>query len=136
MSNEQVQLMRKKMHLVLNKLIWLIKNKPDKLLKGMYMRKNPKEGEYCIVGHFLTKEDKKTVVTEGCLSDPIETIWDGIKSKKIKSLPLDFWGDIQELNDCAYGDLYWTKKGLTKEGDRRVQEIRDRIDKCNTLQDY
>jgi hypothetical protein len=118
---------RKKMHAVLNKLVYMIKNTPKLLTKRSYSGST--EGQHCIVGHYLSKEDMAKVAHAKDFKDDIEGIWYYIKTPRIKQLPLAFWEDIQKLNDGEFGNDFWTPKGgLNNRGHEKVQNIRHMID--------
>lgn len=118
---------RNMMQRVLLNLVFQITHNSDTLLKGDYF--NKKEGQHCIIGFYLDKEDISQIKEKGHREESIERVWGYIKTKEIKTLPLSFWQEIQQINDNTWGN-YWTRKdGLTTRGKEKVLELQNDIKK-------
>ncbi len=80
-----------------------------------------KSGKKCAVGRQLNQKDLGYLKRNTRLSSCLDNIWESLHSRKVKSLPKDFWERLQRLHDASYN---WDKTSISKEGKEMVKNIK------------
>lgn len=79
------------------------------------------EGNRCAVGR-CSKLNKKLQSISGLFSDVLQIMTDKQFFKpEYQGHDPDFWRDLQIFHD---GDSFWTKKGLSAKGRRKLQSLK------------
>ena len=89
------------------------------------------EGHSCAIGRLLPKKHKEFTKSRGLNTVDVETLFfefekrQGVKIPKVfEGLSMNFLITLQRLHDESD---YWTKKGLSKEGEGEVETVKGLI---------